>query len=346
MLSVDCTGTPYEIGYKHGSAAKVEVERCIDFYAKLFVKNSKQSWPQVQETARSFGETIKSQWPQYYEEIQGIAEGAERDILDIVALNVRTEIAFGQFSDGCTSVSWHGEKRAWLGQNWDWMPEQKKNLIILRVKSNDGRPSFAMITEAGIIGKIGFNERGVGVCLNAIRARGCDASRLPVHLGLRMALESQSAKEATDKMEAIGMASSAHILIADENEGIGFEFTATTFARLPMDLNDCVIHSNHLLAPHPDVYEPGWLKDSPLRVATMGELTQKLKTKVEEPSWEEFSKLFEDETHYPAAICRKYEGESGSESLFNIVMELKSKKGVVKLGRPIHPEETVVLECM
>lgn len=278
--------------------------------------------------------------------MRGIADGAERDILDIVALNVRTEIAFGQFSDGCTSVSWHGEKRAWLGQNWDWMPEQKRNLIILRVKSNDDRPSFAMVTEAGIIGKIGFNDCGVGVCLNAIRARGCDSLRLPVHLGLRMSLESRSAKEAADRMEALGMASSAHILVADESEGIGFEFTATTFARLGMDPNGCVIHSNHLLAPHPGVYEPGWLKDSPVRIVTMGELTDKLKKKVQDPSWEEFSNLFTDETNFPAAICRKYEGESGSESLFNIVMELKSRKAIVKLGRPVEAEETVVLQCM
>lgn len=55
----------------------------------------------------------------YYEEMQGIADGSGRDLLDIVALNVRTEINFGLFSDGCTSVAWHTEKRAWLAQNWD-----------------------------------------------------------------------------------------------------------------------------------------------------------------------------------------------------------------------------------
>jgi hypothetical protein len=49
----------------------------------------------------------------------GIAEGSKRDILDIVALNVRSEIAFGQFSDGCTSLFWHTPKTEWLGQNWD-----------------------------------------------------------------------------------------------------------------------------------------------------------------------------------------------------------------------------------
>ena len=318
----------------------------MDFYAGLVWKQSKQSWPQVQETARSFEQHIKSTWPLYHEEIRGIADGSGRDLLDIVALNVRTEIAFGLFSDGCTSLSWHGEKGAKLGQNWDWMPEQKQNLIILRIKGDGERPSIATVTEAGIIGKIGFNANGVGVCLNAIRTKGCNPEKLPVHFGLRMALESRSAAEAADRMQAIGMASSAHILIADDKEAIGFEFTATTFARLPMDSNNCVVHSNHLLGVHPDVYEPGWLEDSPLRVDTMNGLVTKLAQKQSEPSLEEFSSLFKDETNYPAAICRKLEGESYAETLFNIVMDLKDKTAVVKLGRPVAVDETVNLRCL
>lgn len=51
--------------------------------------------------------------------MRGIADGAGRELLDIVALNVRTEINFGLFSDGCTSLAWHTEDRAWLAQNWD-----------------------------------------------------------------------------------------------------------------------------------------------------------------------------------------------------------------------------------
>jgi isopenicillin-N N-acyltransferase like protein len=51
--------------------------------------------------------------------MRGIADGAGRDLLDIVALNVRTEINFGLFSDGCTAMAWHTEQHAWLGQNWD-----------------------------------------------------------------------------------------------------------------------------------------------------------------------------------------------------------------------------------
>ena len=64
--------------------------------------------------------------------MQGVAEGAGVKYEDILTLNVRTEIAFGNesqsqggkvgFSDGCTALSWNGmrEDHGLLGQNWDW----------------------------------------------------------------------------------------------------------------------------------------------------------------------------------------------------------------------------------
>jgi isopenicillin-N N-acyltransferase-like protein len=39
-----------------------------------------------------------------------------------------------------------------------------------------------MVTEADVIGKIGINSAGVGVCLNAIRACGVDRTKLPIDL--------------------------------------------------------------------------------------------------------------------------------------------------------------------
>ncbi|KAL1987805.1 hypothetical protein VTN96DRAFT_2208 [Rasamsonia emersonii] len=303
------------------------------------MKNSKQTWPQVQDTARQFDRLIREKWPRYYEELRGIADGAQRDILDIIALNVRTEIAFGQFSDGCTSLYWRDERYAFLGQNWDWMQEQKPNLIQLTI-IQDSLPTIKMVTEAGIVGKIGLNDRGVGVCFNAIRVPGVDASRLPVHLGLRLVLESTSTTEAVERLEEIGLASAGHMLIGDAATATGLEFTSTTFARLALDANGRIVHTNHLLRPHPGVVESQWLADSPARIDVM----EKNAAAAGQLSWQTFSRLFEDETNYPVSICRAQEGASTAATLFNIVMELGEKRAVVRMGRPAEMEERVVLE--
>lgn len=221
------------------------------------------------------------------------------------------------------------------------MVKQKENLLILKIVQA-GKPSIQMITEAGIIGKIGFNSVGVGVCLNAIRSQGMDPTRLPVHLALRMALESHSTKEALQSLEHWGIAAPGHILIADSTgDAVGFEFTSTTMAKLLPDAKGRVVHSNHLLLKHPGVIDTVWIKDSLFRVDRMTELTEDLDTT--DPTWPEVSRLFEDEANAPTAICRTQTGEQTSETLFNIIMDLKQRTAIVRLGKPCQTEERVEL---
>ena len=137
------------------------------------------------------------------------------------------------------------------------------------------------------------------------------------------------------------MASSAHILLADPKTSLGLEFTKSTFAHILPDAAGRVIHANHLLLEHPGETDTVWLKDSLTRVPTMAKNVGALG---KEPSWENVSQLFEDEKNAPGAICRFETEESGSGTLFNIVMDLKSKKAVVRLGRPTQVEESIELE--
>lgn len=81
------------------------------------------NWDEVKTFALRFNTYLQRNWPQYVAEIEGLAEGASVTYADILALNVRTEIAYGNFSDGCTAFSWKGMKTSILAQNWDWNPE-------------------------------------------------------------------------------------------------------------------------------------------------------------------------------------------------------------------------------
>lgn len=271
----------------------------------------------------------------------GVADGAGVAHEEIIALNVRTEIAFGMFSDGCTALSWRTSYSSFLAQNWDWMEAQKENIVILTIEQQD-KPTIKMVTEAGIIGKIGMNSAGVGVCLNAIRVKGMDPTRLPTHLGLRMALESRSREEAIQKLEKYGIASSCHMLLADETGGIGLEWSAHEVQKLKMNSREQVFHSNHYLAEHPGVEGSGsdWLPDSRMRVTRIQELCDRIG---DYPTHQVVFDTFKDERNYPGAICRAEVGGSGSATLFNIVMDLKARVATVTLGRPVEPEEMVEL---
>lgn len=85
--------------------------------------------------------------PHLYAEMKGIAEGAELDVLDILALNCRSEIALGKFSDGCTTLCWKKNENARvLSQNWDWTAHVKKNLAMVSI-GQTGKPTIYMVTE-------------------------------------------------------------------------------------------------------------------------------------------------------------------------------------------------------
>lgn len=196
------------------------------------------------------------------------------------------------------------------------------------------------MTEAGIIGKIGYNRAGVGVCLNALRAPGVDPERLPVHLALRLALECSTASEALTMFEKWGVASSAHMLVADKIEAIGVETSSRTVRKITGDDQGRVIHSNHFLLTHPGVVDTKWLEDSPFRVERMRELTDELR---HGPTWDTMLKVFEDEKNSPASICRHELGSSAFGTLFNIVMDLKNGRVVVRMGKPSQVEETIDL---
>ncbi|KAG9243528.1 acyl-coenzyme A:6-aminopenicillanic acid acyl-transferase-domain-containing protein [Calycina marina] len=299
------------------------------------------SWPEILQETEKYVEPLEQHYPRYFEEIRGIAAGAGLQYLDVLALNVRTEISFGLFSDtakkldvpsdGCTALGWLIGGESFLAQNWDWMIEQSYSLVVCHV-SQPGTdiPDFSMVTEAGIIGKIGMNSMGVGTLLNAIRCRGVDRSKMPTHFALRKVLESGSREEAVATIKSTGIAGSGHILVGDPTGSTGLECTSNWVKELVMDSQGRVCHSNHLVLEHSDVDEAPWLADSPERLARIKELT----SGISESSSTTIFNVFKDTLGFPASIDRKTTGTNTTETLFNIVMNLSDKSVTVTVGRP------------
>lgn len=60
-----------QIGLKHGKEAKIEIQRALVFYEKLFEETAGLSWPAVCDTAATFEPKLQAEWPQYCEEMKG-----------------------------------------------------------------------------------------------------------------------------------------------------------------------------------------------------------------------------------------------------------------------------------
>ncbi|KAJ9664537.1 hypothetical protein H2198_000188 [Neophaeococcomyces mojaviensis] len=320
--------TAIQIGQQHGRQTTQQIRGSIEFYGGYFKRRTGKSWSEVLEVAKQFLPYLESSWPAYVDEIRGIANGALLDFESILALNVRTEIGFGMLNDGCTAFAWKTKTGGFIAQNWDWEGEQKENLVCMRI-AQKGKPTIHMMTEAGIIGKIGLNSAGVGVTLNAIAARGVAFDKLPCHLALRTALESTSLQEARTKLTKAGVASACHITVADVEEGsIGFENTA--FDQVELEMVDGMnTHSNHLTRPH-GVNDMLMLTDSPFRLDRIRELL----AEVGEPTVKKLRDVLKDQKNGPGSICRSPTEKSTTQTLFSIVMDLQNRMAVVKMGKP------------
>ncbi len=242
FTQITISGTAYERGFQHGEQLKPSIRKTIEFYHSIF------DLPEADifRHASHFLNLIQTFNAEYMDEINGIAEGADIDPLWIVALNARTEILSYKTtftSNECTSV--YFPQMSILGQNWDWGRALEPLTILMKIIQPSGH-IIRMITEPSIIGKIGMNSVGLGVCLN-ILSLGKKLHGLPVHIVLRALLDCRSLNEAMSLLEKHGDGKASNIIVSDANgNGFDIEFCGDRFFLLEPE-NDFLLHTNHYL---------------------------------------------------------------------------------------------------
>ena len=333
VRKIHLSGSPYEIGRGHGEQGKREITNSLATYEALFHGYTRMSWQEACEKALLHHDAISAFRPDYLEEMQGVADGAGVRFEDILALNARSEIALTATPDGCTSFACNWEGEVWLGQNWDWKSSQLDSLLDIQIEQ-EGKPSVRMITEGGIIGKIGSNSAGVGVCLNALMTRTWQP-KVPIHLGLRAVLDSHTFEEASEAVSDGRMASPAHFLIASKSgEMAGTEVSPVHTAAIPPE-NGLVVHTNHICDQQLQKAVSDFpIPDSAPRLNRIQELMNGLD---ETANAEQMFAVLSDHENYPDSICRhinpSHPEHMQMETVFSIVMNLTAGSFDYRTGR-------------
>ncbi|MBM7587405.1 isopenicillin-N N-acyltransferase-like protein [Bacillus pakistanensis] len=333
MKKLKLQGSAYHIGVQHGRQGKEEVHQSLETYEKLFYGYSRLSWKEANHKALLHLPSIEKFRPEYIDEMEGIAEGAGVSFADILTLNARSEIALTNANDGCSALAIQAET-TWLAQNWDWTKEQQNSLLSIEMTQAD-KPRIQMVTEGGIIGKIGCNSEGIGVCLNALKTKTW-APKIPIHIGLRAILESNTFDEALDTVIPDQIASPAHFLVASKDgNAIGLEVSPRGTSRIePKD--GAVVHTNHICSAHLQTNVPDYpIQDSFQRLDT-------LMTQIDEHNQpvtvETIKQWLSDHTHYPNSICRHKDPtqlkHEQMETVFSIIMNLGEGNVTIIPGKP------------
>lgn len=201
------------------------------------------------------------------------------------------------------------------------------------------------------MGKIGFNSYSISTTLNAIRAKPTDTSKLPIHIALRVCLNSTSASAAISVLEDLGgLSSSAHILLADPSGPRSLELSPAGNVYIEPNEKGWVCHTNHFLENR-NVHEPPWLDGSTVRLQRINELVGDIDGDEKEVTENVLrERVFSDGYNKPQAICCEEDVsrpvEVRSETLFCIVMRLaegREPSAEVVWGRPGSGEEGQIL---
>lgn len=345
MQLTELSGSRFEIGQQHARLHRQAIIASIDVYDRLFRDMAGLRWHEARRDAERFLPMIEQRFPEIIEEMDGIAQGIGGELSDILTLNCRSEISLTQASGGCSALALLHRGHQWLAQNWDWCAGQSDHLVALRIQAPEA-PALLSIGEAGMVGKVGLNQHGIGVALNAIRSATCGEG-LPIHIALRRILECRTFDEA----EAIandGVCAPAHFLLADGSQALGCEVHPGNPGHLA-PRQGRVTHTNHLLsdaATH-------WIEDFPKpdswsRLARLDALCETLHTTHPDSlNAEQLFDLLGDHEEGHESLCRHFNPDLPAgeqmETLFSVVMDLTQRTLWLRHGKPCQVKDSICL---
>lgn len=326
LPEITISGKPDERGFRHGKELADSIRKTVEFYTRIFGKSEKE----IFKLANHFKGKIQEFNKEYVIEIDSIAEGAGLNPMYLYALNSRSEL-LSLDPNECTAIYFQSTRI--LGQNWDWAKELEEMTVLMRIEQPNGH-TIRMITEPGIIGKIGMNSSGLGVCLNILRINK-RLDGVPIHIVLRSVLDSTDINDARDRVKASGNGKASNILLGDRSgDCFSVEFAGDELLTVTPE-NGVLIHTNHYLGRDINP-EQGVFRCSYSRMRTAKERV----SLITEQSVEEMKSILLDRSHEEFPINRRYIPDSIVEEMgtvCTIIMDLENQFIYLKKG---HTSET------
>ncbi len=254
-LDLSAHEDPFARGVAYAEGLGERLERTEVAYLALF-----RDWAGVsEERVLRFGaallESVAAWRPHLAREIEGIAHGGGRRPEVIAALNGRTELVAGAECSTIARVSTATHPLPvgtgpWLAQNWDWYLNAPERCVAITAEVDGHR--FLTFTEAGVLAKIGINDRGLALTLNILRhvKDAPDPTGTPVHLLLREVLATcaTTADVAALLATVRPAASSCFGVVTGAGEAAVFEVSPVGVARIDHDARTGLLgHANHFV---------------------------------------------------------------------------------------------------
>jgi isopenicillin-N N-acyltransferase-like protein len=351
---VSVSGSPPECGAAYGEATRERTQANLAAYQRRFRDQAGLDRLALRAAGEAFRAATLAHHPRIAAMLDGLAAAAAVPVAELYALNARTELLYGHpdpAGEGCTAVGVLGTHTATgqllLGQNWDWHPDQREAMLLLRTTDERGH-TVLTLAEAGMLAKAGLNSAGVGQCLTMLACDrdGLGAARppgVPYHVLARATLEADSLGWALRVACRTPRNASINLLLgqagdrAVDGEIINLELVPGDAGWLhPAD--GLVTHANHLETGLPvhDI-QRDWGGSSLFRAARARRLLAET-VAAGKTTPDDLAAVFADHASYPHAICRHPDQRlpllEFSQTVCSVLLDLSGRRFGIAAGPP------------
>lgn len=338
---LEVSGSPREMGRQQGEAMRDELHGMIELVVDRINKGRPGrpafTCEQGLAVAASSIGPAEAYAPHLVDELRGVAEAGGVSLEQVMLINVRNQIAIA-LEGACTSIAVEAGASAaatgMVGQNWDNDPATDPFSLVLTRRPSSG-PAHMTFTQPGVIGYMGLNEQGVGVCLNTLPAPASGRG-VPWYFVVRSICEQASLDEIVMQVGRADRAISANAAMMTPDGAADLEITADAVRVLRANDRGALVHTNHCL--HPDLAPinddyPELIQSGP-RLGRSEALLSEIDGAV---SFDDLKRILSDHDGFPRSICRhpNDDPETGFwRSVVSMIMEPSEGRMHLTRGNP------------
>lgn len=330
------TGSPREMGQQLGEAARDEIRGFAQIALERVNKTVRVSRERAMSISARSAEFARRYSPEMVEELHGMAESSHLPFDELMLLQVRNQLRPAAEA-GCTSLSLVStavdSRRAIVAQNWDNDPALDPFTIVLTRKPG-GKPALVNLTQAGLIAYIGFNDAGIGVCLNTLPAPSREVG-VPHYFLVRGIYESDSLAGSVDAVRRAERAIPANIMLATPQGPADLEVTLDDVHVLGGERGQ-VTHANH--CKHPELLAINDAFPELIESYPRQQRIDRLLSAAGAPlTLEAVKTALQDHEGHPRSICRHPNDDPQTgfwQTVFSVIIEPEQQRMHVSRGTP------------
>lgn len=335
-----------EWGRGHGESWRVAIAELVEIRSSLMrEKNPSLTSTDIDQLALRQYEVTRQYYPDLTNEFDGIAEGANCSITDLVILNNYTDFRDIYLPDeGCSVAFTSYDGNPIAGQTWDMHGSARRYVSCIEVPCEGYDQPAILFSLVGCLGMMGYHPSGRMIGVNNINTDKAVAGVLWPALVRDILLQENHV--AMDKALERAPVTSGHCyLLASPQAGEFWEVMpglAERIERLETDGDGFSFHTNHCLGPKAREREVtiGQNSTTFIRYDLM---ERKI---IHSRTLDDMYQLLNDHENYPKSICSNFQTDSQDPSVTcgGAVGELKTGKVKMWRGDELYDDNFVCRE--